>query len=71
MSAVTPDGTGYLSGIVATGQLRSVVPGRVRVLKSRDFSTWTDIEVDYRAVANRTTLAAPATTTSGWPPTTA
>ena len=55
---VTPDGTGYLSGIVATGQLRSVVPGRVRVLKSRDFSTWTDIEVDYRAVANRTTLAA-------------
>ena len=55
---VTPDGTGYLSGIVATGQLRSVVPGRVRVLKSRDFSTWTDIEVDYRAVANRAILAA-------------
>jgi photosystem II stability/assembly factor-like uncharacterized protein len=55
---VTPDGTGYLSGIVATGELRSLVPGRVRVLKSRDFSTWTDIEVDYRAVANRTTLSA-------------
>ena len=55
---VTPDGTGYLSGIVVTGELRSVVPGRVKVLKSRDFSTWTDIEVDYRAVANRTTMAA-------------
>jgi len=55
--AVTPDGTGYLSGIVASGELRSVVPGRVRVLKSRDFSAWTDIEVDYRAVANRTTMA--------------
>ena len=55
---VTPDGTGYLSGIVVAGELRSLVPGRVRVLKSRDFSTWTDIEVDYRAVANRTTLAA-------------
>ena len=56
--SVTPDGTGYLSGIVASGELRSLVPGRVRVLKSRDFSTWTDIEVDYRAVANRTTMAA-------------
>jgi hypothetical protein len=55
---VTPDGTGYLAGIAVSGQLRSVVPGRVRVLKSRDFSTWTDIEVDYRAVANRATLAA-------------
>jgi photosystem II stability/assembly factor-like uncharacterized protein len=56
--SVTPDGTGYLSGIAVSGQLRSVVPGRVKVLKSRDFSTWTDIEVDYRAVANRTTMAA-------------
>ena len=56
--SVTPDGTSYLSGIVASGDLRSVVPGRVRVLKSRDFSTWTDIEVDYRAVANRAILAA-------------
>jgi photosystem II stability/assembly factor-like uncharacterized protein len=55
---VTPDGTGYLSGIVVSGELRSLIPGRVRVLKSRDFSTWTDIEVDYRAVANRTIMAA-------------
>ncbi len=55
---VTPDGTGYISGIVVTGELRSLVPGKVKVLKSQDFSTWTDIEVDYRAVANRTTMAA-------------
>jgi photosystem II stability/assembly factor-like uncharacterized protein len=55
---VTPDGTAYLSGIAVSGTLRSVVPGRVRVLESRDFSTWTDTEVDYRAVANRTTMAA-------------
>jgi photosystem II stability/assembly factor-like uncharacterized protein len=55
---VTPDGMGYLSGIAVSGELRSLVPGRVKVLKSRDFSTWTDIEVDYRAVANRTTMAA-------------
>jgi photosystem II stability/assembly factor-like uncharacterized protein len=55
---VTPDGTGYLSGIVVVGELRSVVPGKVKVLKSQDLSNWTEIEVDYRAVANRTTLAA-------------
>ena len=55
---MTPDGTGYLSGIAVGGELRSVVPGRVKVLKSRDFAVWTDVEVDYRAVANRTTLAA-------------
>jgi hypothetical protein len=56
--SVTPDGTGYLSGIVVAGELRSVVPGRVEVLKTRDFSTWTDIDVDYRAFANRTIMAA-------------
>ena len=55
---VTPDGTAYLSGIVVAGELRSVVPGKVKVLKSQDLSNWKDIEVDYRAVANRTTLAA-------------
>ena len=55
---VTPDGTGYLSGIAVTGELRSVVPGKVKVLRSRDFAAWTDLDVDYRAVANRTTLSA-------------
>jgi hypothetical protein len=55
---VTPDGTGYLSGIVVTGQLRNVVPGKVKVLRSKDFVVWSDLDVDYRAVANRTTLAA-------------
>jgi hypothetical protein len=55
---VTPDGTGYLSGIVVTGELRSLVPGRVKVLRSRDLSIWTDLDVDYRAVANRTTMSA-------------
>jgi hypothetical protein len=35
-----------------------VVPGRVKVLRSRDFSIWTDLDVDYRAVASRATLAA-------------
>ena len=55
---VTPDGTGYLSGVVVKGELRSLVPGKVKVLRSRDFSIWSDLEVDYRAVANRTTMSA-------------
>jgi len=55
---VTPDGTGYISGVVMAGELRSLVPGKVKVLRSRDFSIWTDLDVDYRAVANRTTLSA-------------
>lgn len=56
---LTPQGTGYLAGIRADGQLRGVVPGKVVVLKSsKDLSTWTEMEVDYRAVAMRTVLAA-------------
>ena len=47
------DGTVYLGGTVANGELRSVIPGRVQVLKSRDLKTWTEQEVDYRAVARQ------------------
>jgi len=49
---------------VATAQLRSVVPGRVRVLKSRDFSTWTDIEVTTVRWPTAPRSRRPATTTS-------
>jgi hypothetical protein len=57
-----PDGTAYLSGIAVAGELRGVVPGKVRVLSSRDLTTWADIDVDYRAVARRTMFAgAPGT----------
>jgi photosystem II stability/assembly factor-like uncharacterized protein len=54
---LTPDGTAYLAGVVVTGQVRNVVPGKVKVLRSRDYSTWTELPVDYRATANRATLA--------------
>jgi len=55
---VTPDGTAYLAGCLVTGQMRSIIPSKVQVLKSRDWSSWTEMDVDYRAVANRVTLAA-------------
>jgi len=56
---LTQDGVAYLAGILVPGQVRDVIPGKVQVLKSndKDFSTWSEMDVDYRAVANRTTLA--------------
>ena len=54
---LTPDGTAYLAGTLVAGQIRHVVPGKVQVLKSRDYTAWTEMPVDYRATANRATLA--------------
>ena len=54
---LTPDGTAYLSGVIVAGELRNVVPGKVQVLRSKDYASWSEIPVDYRASANRTTLA--------------
>lgn len=51
------DGTAYLAGTVVRGQLRSLIPGRVQVLTSKDLKDWTPIPVDYRAEANSAILA--------------
>jgi hypothetical protein len=53
------DGTAYLAGSVVTGQMRSVIPGKVRVLVTHDFSAWEEMEMDYRADATRVILAMP------------
>jgi hypothetical protein len=54
---LTADGTLYLAGYALPGKLRSVVPGKIRVLKSRDYATFTEIPVDYRAVGTHAVLA--------------
>jgi photosystem II stability/assembly factor-like uncharacterized protein len=54
---VEPDGTAYIAGTVAFSKLRDYVPQKVKVLKSSNFTDWTPIPVDYRAVAKRVTLA--------------
>jgi photosystem II stability/assembly factor-like uncharacterized protein len=56
---LTPDGTAYLAGVQAVGQIRGVVPGKVMVLVSQnpELTAWTEIAVDYRAVANQVILA--------------
>ena len=56
---LTTDGTAYLAGVQAVGQIRGVVPGKVMVLMSQnpELTAWTDMPVDYRAVANQVILA--------------
>jgi hypothetical protein len=54
---LTKDGTSYLAGIEKAGQVRSIAPGSVKVFKSSDMSSWTEMAVDYRAVARRVILS--------------
>jgi photosystem II stability/assembly factor-like uncharacterized protein len=54
---LTPGGTAYLAGIESPGQVRSVAPGKVKVVTSNDLQSWTELPVDYRAVAQRVLLA--------------
>jgi photosystem II stability/assembly factor-like uncharacterized protein len=57
---LTPEGTAYLAGVQLAGQVRGVVPSKVMVLQSgnRNLNQWTEMPVDYRAVANRVVMAA-------------
>lgn len=57
---LTPSGTGYLAGFEASGTVRnSPVPGKLKILKSTDYQTWTEMPVDYRADAHRAMIAGP------------
>jgi len=52
-------GGGYLAAIECGGMLhRSPIPGRLRILRSADLTSWQEMRVDYRAVAHRAILAA-------------
>jgi hypothetical protein len=51
------DGTAYLAGVQQTGELRSLLPGKVQVLTSTDYVGWQPIPVDYRAVATNVILS--------------
>jgi hypothetical protein len=56
--ALLTGGPAYLAAIEPPGKLAwSPVPGKVKLLKSADTSAWTEMEVDYRAVARRVILA--------------
>jgi hypothetical protein len=51
------DGTAYLAGVQVRGHIRSLIPGKVQVLTSKDLKEWTPMPVDYRAEATGTILA--------------
>jgi hypothetical protein len=56
--SVLAGGPAFIAGFQPVGLLaRTPVPGKVRIASSHDFVSWTDSEVDYRAVATRVMLA--------------
>jgi photosystem II stability/assembly factor-like uncharacterized protein len=54
---LTKENVAYMAGTLVAGQVRNIAPGKVQVLRSTDLSVWTEMAVDYKAVANRTMLA--------------
>jgi len=55
---LTAEGTAYLAGIEPAGRLRQLpIPGKLKILRSRDFLSWEEMPVDYRAVATHVVLA--------------
>lgn len=59
-AAIFPDGSAILAAVEPPGRLRSApIPGKVKMLTSQDLATWTEMAVDYRAVAQRLVMAGP------------
>jgi photosystem II stability/assembly factor-like uncharacterized protein len=54
---LSTDGTAYLAGVQVPGTVRNVVPGRVQVLQSKNYQSWTPVPVDYRASARQVILS--------------
>ncbi len=55
---IAPSGMVYAAGTEMTGRIRQTpVPGKVKMLRSKDRKAWEPLEVDYRAVGRRVTLA--------------
>jgi len=58
--ALFPGPRGFLAAVEPPGKLMSVpIPGKVRMLTSTDFTNWSEMEVDYKAVARSVVLAGP------------
>jgi photosystem II stability/assembly factor-like uncharacterized protein len=57
---ITPGGMSFLAGTESQGQVRSVAPGKVKVVSSPDLRSWTEMPVDYRAVSQRVLLTGAA-----------
>ncbi len=52
------DGEAWLTAVEPSGgMLQSPVPGKLKLLRSTDLAKWTEVPVDYRAVARRAVCA--------------
>jgi photosystem II stability/assembly factor-like uncharacterized protein len=50
----------YLAGVEPTGKMNiATLPGKVRILESDDFNTWTNMSVDFRAEGRSIMIAGP------------
>lgn len=59
-AAMYPGPHVYIAGVEPTGKMNTApIPGKVKILQSDDFETWTDMPVDYKAVARSVILAGP------------
>ena len=64
--ALAANGTAYAVAIEPPGKMNwGPVPGKLKVIKSADLRTWTDMQVDYRAVGTNAILAV-ADETHAW-----
>ncbi len=58
--ALLPDGEALLAAVEPPGSSNQVpIPGKLKMLRSTNLKVWEEMAVDYRAVAQRATLAAP------------
>jgi photosystem II stability/assembly factor-like uncharacterized protein len=57
--AVLPDGSAILASIEPPGSSNQVpIPGKLKMFESSNLNVWGEVDVDYRAVAQRAMLAA-------------
>ena len=57
--ALLPDGGAVLASIETPGTSNQLpIPGKLKMLKSGDLKIWEEMDVDYRAIAQRAVLAA-------------
>ena len=57
--ALTPGGVAYLVGQEVTGKLhQNPIPGKLKIYRSNDMATWTEMDVDYRATAASAVVSA-------------
>jgi len=58
--ALLPDGGALIAAVEPPGSSNQVpIPGKLKILRTANLKVWEEMDVDYRAVAQRASLAAP------------